>query len=101
MKFKDFKESKDFHRKSLEDEIAMVWNQFFAYSLADGGNFWILMRIIRLLATGSRPVWTWEAIAVAEAVGPLTIFPRPRGYEKGTVKDKDMLFFKVQISGIV
>ena len=76
-------------------------NQFFGHSLADEGNFQILMRIIQLLATGRRPVWMWEPIAVAEAVSPLAVCPHPRGYEEEIVEDEDMLFSIVQISGIV
>ena len=50
-------------------------NRFPGHSLANESNTWILMRIIRLLATGRQPVWMWRAIAKAEAVRPLTVFP--------------------------
>ena len=50
-------------------------NRFYGHSLVDSRHSRILMRIIRLLATGRRPVWIQRAIAKAEAVSPLTVFP--------------------------
>ena len=68
-----------------------MWNQFFGDSLAEAGNFQILMRFIRLLATGSHPVWERGAIATVEAVRPLTVCPRPRGYEEESDDEEDRL----------